>query len=199
MRLEAQAIKMALAGLNYEIELTGIGAKRLPDLKGRKNSCLIMAGLCGALDPALKIGDLLLDSESEFQIANLKSFHSAKLHTADHVISTIDEKAGLFRSTGAAAVDMENAIVRNAARNAGLPFIGIRAVSDTADQALDPAVLKLCDEIGRPKPLAAMSLIIRRPAIISKLRQLQSQSQIASAALGRGVRFLVEALASPNK
>ena len=194
LRIEARVIERALAGLSYEIQIIGIGAKRLPDLTGRKNGCVLMAGFCGGLDPSLKVADLVVDSTSELQISNLELFRCAKMHTADHVIATAAEKAELFRRTGAAAVEMENAAVCAAVRRAGLPFLGLRAVSDTAAQAIDPAVLKICDDIGRPRLFATAALILSRPGIVSQLRLLQSQSALAAAALGRGVRVVVEAL-----
>jgi adenosylhomocysteine nucleosidase len=141
-----------------------------------------MAGLAGALDPGLKIGDVVMDDATT----------RGRIYTADHLIATPAEKAALFRQTGALAVDMENAIVRRAAEAAGIPFIGIRAISDTADQAIDPAVLTIADEVGRPKPLAIAMLLIRRPGMAAKLRRLQADSHRALAALGAAVKTLIE-------
>jgi adenosylhomocysteine nucleosidase len=176
LQMEARAIAGALAKSQrpFDLEVIGIRACRLPrDLAQRGASCIIMAGLAGALDPTLKIGDVVLDDA---------------IHTSDRLITTAAEKANLFRQTNCRAVDMENAIVRAAAAAAGISFIGIRAISDTADQAVDPRVLKLVDEVGRPRPLAIAGLLLRRPTIIGQLRRLHSDSATALESLGRAVR-----------
>jgi hypothetical protein len=87
---------------------------------------------------------------------------------------------------------MENAIVRRAAGKAGIPFIGIRAISDRADQSIDPAVLSLVDDLGQPRPLAIAGLLLRKPRMVNELRQLQKQGELAAAALGAAVRAAVE-------
>jgi adenosylhomocysteine nucleosidase len=177
LELEARAIRreLAAAGLTADVEAIGIGACRIPKTLPQV-SRLIMAGLAGALDPALRIGDIVTGEA---------------IHTTDHLIATPAEKVALFRETGARAVDMENAIVRRAAEAAGIPFIGIRAISDTANQAIDPAVLTLTDDVGRPRLLAVTMLLLRRPAMAGRLRQLQRQSTVAAAALGEAVKTLL--------
>ncbi len=77
-----------------------------------------------------------------------KRFGGGRICSSDKIVSTPTEKAELFRQTGALAVDMESDRVRKWAGENGIPFIGIRAISDTADEALDPAVVGLVDEMG---------------------------------------------------
>jgi hypothetical protein len=182
MQREAAAIARGLAGsgLSFDLEVIGIGACRLGGELGRRGArCVIMAGLAGALDPQLKIGDVVFDDA---------------IHTSDHLIGTIEGKATLFRQTGCRAVDMENAIVRKAAAAAGIPFVGIRAISDTADQAVDPRVPALVDEIGRPKPLAVASLLLRQPGMMGKLRRLQGDSEIALKSLSTATKTKLDEL-----
>jgi len=181
LEMEACAVERQLAGEDFSIEMKviGIGAVRLPaDLSGA--SLIIMAGLAGALDPALKIGDVVSDETG------------SRIHTSEKLVSTPDEKARLFRETGAAAVDMENAIVLAKANAAAVPFVGIRAISDTAGESVDPALFKLVDESGKVKPLAAARLFLRRPALLAQARRLQTNSNKALEALGAAVRRFLE-------
>jgi hypothetical protein len=194
IKMESAAVVKALAGcsLSCDIQLIGMRACRLPaDLAESKPSVIIMAGLAGALDPAAKIGDIFIDDPGGLLG---EATTVSPIHTADQIIATAAHKAELFRQTGAPAVDMENAIVRRAAEQAAIPFIGIRAISDRADQSIDPVVLSLVDEIGQPRPLAIAGLLIRKPGMVSELRQLQRQGEQAAAALGAAVRRAVEML-----
>jgi nucleoside phosphorylase len=164
MHMEADAIKKALS---VDVQIIGISATRLPIPLPRAER-IILAGLAGALDPGLKVGDIVMHGE---------------VHTADHLIATAEEKAELFRTTRRRAVDMENAIVQKAAEAAGIPFVGIRAVSDNAHQAVDAELLMVLDEFGRPKPLAVAGLLLRRPRLVGQLRKLQADCKTALAAL----------------
>lgn len=158
----------------------------------RATVAIIMAGLAGALHPALQIGDVVIDAASDKIPGNLK-FRRGKIYTADRLIATPAVKADLFHATGALVVEMENAIIRAAANAAGIPFIGIRAVSDTADQALDPAVLGLVDNLGRMRPLAIAGTLLRRPALIPYLNRLGAASRLAADRLAEAVREILDA------
>lgn len=138
-----------------------------------------MAGFGGALDPGLKIGDVVIDDPP------------GRIYTSDALISTPEEKAELYARTGAQVVDMENAIVRTFAEHLGIRFVGIRAVSDTASDSLDPAVLTLVDDLGRLKPARLARTLICRPMLIPSLRALGRNAAIAADGLATEVARLV--------
>jgi hypothetical protein len=168
------------------------GTGILPVFAPPGTTMVIMAGLAGALDPSLQIGDVIIDAASD-KLPNGLNLRRGRIHTADQLIATPAQKAALFRETGALVVDMENAIVRTAANAAGIPFIGIRAVSDTADQALDPAVLNLVDDLGRLRPAALAGTLLRRPALIPYLNRLGTASRLAADRLAQAVSDLLDA------
>ena len=76
---------------------------------------------------------------------------SGRLHTADAAILTPADKGELFHRTGAMAVEMEQATVRAAAAAVGLSVLGVRAISDSADEAIELAALRFVDDRGRPR------------------------------------------------
>jgi adenosylhomocysteine nucleosidase len=92
-----------------------------PEVEG-----VISTGFCGALDPALEIGEILSWTES--------SGSRPLFVTTDQVIVTAKNKQALREKTGARVVDMESEAVAQKAAEWGLPFRYIRAVSDTADE-----------------------------------------------------------------
>jgi adenosylhomocysteine nucleosidase len=184
------AMQMETRAIGMDAETVGIRACRLRhDAIPLGTPLVIMAGLGGALDPALNVGDIVVHAPLGWSLPTLRT---GTIHTVDRMITDPAEKASLFKSTGGLAIDMENAIVRRAAESRGVPFVGIRAISDTAGQAIDAEIFNLVDEIGRPRPIAAMSLLARRPGLIRSMRRLQSDTEIALAKLAEAVRELVE-------
>jgi adenosylhomocysteine nucleosidase len=96
---------------------------------------LASTGFCGALDPQLKIGDVVA---AECVVHGGKRYVTARaggpvVITTDRVVQTAAERRNLFAS-GAAAVDMEAAGVASRAMALNLPFFCIKAVSDTAGE-----------------------------------------------------------------
>jgi len=103
----------------------------------RDISTIVSTGFCGALDPALGIGDIFV--AQSVQGVPVSTPQSCKVCTAgalasiDHVAQTAAEKAKL-RTTGASAVEMEAAGVQVRARALGVPFYCVRSVTDLADE-----------------------------------------------------------------
>ena len=104
-------------------------------------------GFCGALDPELGIGDIVVSGEG-FRGPSDR-FVQAEILTADRVAVTSEEKRRLRQSTGAAVVEMEAAAVAEKARTWGLPFRAVKAVSDTADEDLPLDFNQYRDRDGR--------------------------------------------------
>ena len=106
---------------------------------------VVSAGLCGALDPALGLGQLViadrvvsLDPPAEFAARWPGGAQVARslVLTVDHLVQPAEEKSRL-RSTGAVAVEMEAAGVAAEAEKQGLPFFCVRAVSDGAGESFE--------------------------------------------------------------
>ena len=181
-----------------DLHLIGIGAPRVPsDLGSPEDTLVIMAGLAGGLDPSLRVGDVVIDDCPPGLMPEV-SHRTGRLHSSEAVITTPAQKAALFAQTRALAVDMETATVRTAAGRQGIPFLAIRAISDAADEVLDPAVLKLVDAFGRPRPLAIAAALTRRPGLAASLKRLGASSRQAAGNLGVAVAGIVRSCADPT-
>lgn len=176
---------------HLNVAITGVSAKTLPD---RTADLVVMAGLAGALDPHLLVADLVIDDWMD-GLKLVQQAKRGKVLSTQRISPTPQEKAALFAQTGCLAVDMENAIVRNWAINRGMHFCAIRAISDRADQSLDPAVLNFVDPWGRARILPLVRLLLRRPSLLPHLVRVGVDSKKAANRLGQAVREMVDCLA----
>ena len=107
----------------------------LEALKEKKDvDGMISTGLCGALDPALRLGDVVVSCDA--RIDARAQFVRGAVHTIDHVAVNAAEKRALRNQTGAIGVDMESAAIERKAAEWNVPYLCIRAVSDRAGDAL---------------------------------------------------------------
>ena len=193
---EARAIDRALPDRHrprVRVETVGIACRRLPRIDSfGQPRWIVVAGLAGALDPMLKVGDLVLD-DPESVVAET-DFRRGRILTVSDILATPADKAAAFKTSGAVAVDMEQDLIRLKFAAANLPVIGLRAISDRADQTLDPAVVRMVTDTGRPRPLRVAVELIRRPSLAGYLTTLNADTQTALEQLGIGIVNLLDAI-----
>ncbi len=111
---------------------------------------LISSGFAGALTDELGVGDILLAKNytsarllEQARSAVGETTHVAVLATAAAITDAAADRAELADRMGAIAVDMETAAIAQACREASLPMISLRAISDTpaAPMPAPPQVL----------------------------------------------------------
>ncbi len=168
----------------------------------------ISFGMCGALDPALRIGDwvigTILVGKTEGAcdprwIASLSSSlpaaRAGPIYADGRLIANAADKASLHRETGALAGDMESHIAARAAAEAGLPFAILRCISDEADANLPPAIAVAMRPGGGLALGAAFSSIMKQPSQLSGLIRSVADFRHAYAALATGVKAVGPCLA----
>jgi adenosylhomocysteine nucleosidase len=173
----------------FTTRVLGPRATRLAGLQ-TESPAIILAGLSGALDPALRGGNVLIDDRSTFPTGPT-SLPRCNFHTAASIVATPDQKRDLRNRTGADAVDMESDIVRAWAKEKNLPFLGIRAIADSAHETLDPALAHLVNQSGRSRPTAAARALLRQPALLPRLLHAH---RVSSLALERLAEELINVL-----
>ncbi|MBV8842767.1 MAG: hypothetical protein JO307_08150 [Bryobacterales bacterium] len=132
---------------------------------------ILNIGFCGALDPALKVGDLI--------------YSPGHLTTSDRVAVTADEKRRLYEITGASAVEMECEIVHAKAREWGVPFHCVKAVSDTAFDDLPLDFNALRDSAGRfSRARIALAAVQAPLRTVPGLLRLDRNCRIAAEKIG---------------
>jgi adenosylhomocysteine nucleosidase len=146
-------------------------------------SGMISTGFCGALDPALQVGDIVVCGQPP--AAPSSPFTSGEVVSADRVAVTALEKGALRARTGAIAVDMEAASVARKATQWGVPFYCIRAVSDTAFEDLPLDFNLYRDSEGRfGRTRIALAALMRPFTAVPGLLRLDHNCRVAAKALG---------------
>ncbi|BCA58790.1 phosphorylase family protein [Sphingomonas sp. HMP6] len=192
---------------------------------------VLSCGVAGALDPALRAGDVVVGELSptlhpgegrgpaetcevfehsaplpppsqlgpgsrrggalvEWLADHLPDAHRGTVVGADAIIASAAEKAALYASTRAIAVDMESHIAARVAERHSLPFAILRTISDTADHALPPAALVGMKPDGGVALGAVLTSLARNPAQLPALIRTGRDAGTAFAALRRAVEGL---------
>lgn len=142
-----ESVRGRLHGKSVAVIHTGVGRKVCGQrmdiiLRRERFEYLISAGFAGALEKELRIGNLLIaENFSSPQLLRSPGLDLAddviflgKLRTVSGVIDSNAEREQLAAKTGAAAVDMETEVIADACAEQDLPFLSLRAISDTASE-----------------------------------------------------------------
>ena len=153
------------------LTISGMGAQRTQTAANlmlqRGATALLSWGNAGALEEKLSLGNLLLprmlfsaDGEAlivtqvwhEHLYRNLVGkfpIHEEPLVETPTVLRTSLQKQALLADSGAIATDMESAALARFAKQASVPFLAIRAVSDTAQMSLPKQLMKAVTSVGK--------------------------------------------------
>lgn len=191
-RLAAQAVEVAIRAVK--------GA----ELSASKLEAVVSTGYCGALDPTLAEGEIVvatkvLDlSQDETldcaPIATESACSHGVIASQDRIARDTAEKARL-QTRGALAIEMEAAGVAGRAKRAGLPFCCIKAVSDRADESFGLDLNKMRTTEGRMARGKIGIYAIAHPTVIPELVHLRQRARGAARALGD---FLVSCRINPE-
>jgi adenosylhomocysteine nucleosidase len=167
-------------------------------------SGLASYGMAGGLDPTLICGSVLLPEEvttGDRERANARWPTSPQwrnrlssalppscivwggaLLTSERPLGHPAIKAAAWRRTGAAAVDMESAAIAQVASQAGLPFVALRVIVDTAADELPRAVIA-ASVGGRLRIGPLIGNLARAPGDVAALIGLAARYRIARRVL----------------
>ncbi|MEO8049231.1 MAG: hypothetical protein ABI833_02345 [Acidobacteriota bacterium] len=144
---------------------------------------IISTGLCGALDPALRIADIVVSGEAFLQAP--AACVRGMVHSIDRVAVTAAEKRTLRHQTGAVAVDMESAAVQRKAAEWDVPYLCIRAVSDRAGDTLPLDFNHYRDARGDfSRTRIALAAVARPFTVMPQLMEFDRNCRRAADALG---------------
>jgi len=153
---------------------------------------LMSFGLCGGLDPALTPGSVVVSHQIKMAeghtlrfdgrwacaiAARIPGARVAPLLGVDTAAVTAEDKRALYAKHAVPALDMESRGVAEAAHEARIPFVALRAVADPAERSLPSAALNAINAHGRMRPLRVLLGLLRRPRDFAALLTLASDAR----------------------
>jgi adenosylhomocysteine nucleosidase len=147
-------------------------------------------GFAGALDSALRVGDILAPS----LVIDARDGSRTQLDSQDGTLVTFmavaaaEQKTKLARAYGACAVDMEAAAVAAAARAHGIPFGVTKVISDELNFEM-PAMARFIGPDGRFKSASFIRFVGPRPWLWKRVASLARNSNRAARALAERLRI----------
>ena len=196
---------------------TGMGEERARRvarhvLSRSRIDLLVSIGFAGSLWPDFRLGQVVWSRElaaydERSGSASPVGFHHgpvpglaafcrihdvrpARFLTVDRVRS----KAGMAgRFAGEpTVVEMESTPVAAAAHGRGVPFLGLRAISDEATQEIAWQPASILDGAGRVSVSRVVGAVLRRPILLGSLLRLWRGSQVAGRDLAAALMALLQ-------
>lgn len=207
-RREAACLRPAAASAEISILCSGASAVRAAEqgdaLLGSGCSAVLSFGVAGGLDPTLGPGTLVIASsviapdgseiatsepwraalEADLHAAGM-TFVSGAIVGVEQVVDHPDPKRTIFAATGARCVDMESHVAMKTALRGGLPGLVVRAIADTAGDALPDIASTAIGSRGEVRIGAMIDALLRQPGDLPDLLRLARVSRPAFASLRR--------------
>ena len=168
-------------------------------VSGLERPLVISAGLCGALDPDLGPGAVVVpdrvigplweemrpDGDAHRRaLGRSPSARIGPLVTAPDVVATPQAKAELRARSGAIAADMESAAILQTAAAAGFPSLVVRGVSDHAQQEPPRELIDVMSPEGRLR-IGRAGALIAHPAVLPQAFRLRRATTRALRAVAQ--------------
>ena len=200
-------IRGRLHGKSVAVIHTGVGRKICCErmeviLRREQFEYVISAGFAGALEPELRIGNLLV-SENYSSPRLLRSpqldlpddgIFLGKLLTVSGVIESKAERERLAAKTGAVAVDMETEFIADACADHQLPLLALRAISDTPSEPFPAPANVLFDLEKQRTDFARLAFyLVTHPGAFSRLKAFRERIAVARKALSVVLEKIVRA------
>lgn len=180
-----------------------------------KPGLLVSAGYCGAVRPGPKVGDIVvchyLLEIKDGLISGLQLPEPAlslqiladRLRESGLVVwdGSFITANGIITKSGVSDIlpadfpnpvlEMESAVVARVAAGAGVPFIGLRAVSDDASEELGFSLEEITGDDRKVSIWRVIGLLAARPALLPQFVRLGIGSARAGRSLGRALGLAV--------
>jgi hopanoid-associated phosphorylase len=200
---------LIVVGMRREARMAGgagrvmIAGRGLAEALAERPAAVISFGLCGALEPSLQAGDLVVGSGvngapadaawADRLMAALPDARRGGIASSGAMATSAAAKAALHARTGAIAVDMESHLVADA----GVPFAILRAVSDPAHRPLPRAAQAGFKADGDADIAAVLRALIARPWELPALLRTAREAGAAFRALRDALDLLGPGVGCP--
>jgi adenosylhomocysteine nucleosidase len=201
-----------IRGMDVALVVSGAGDKRAYSTAREAIGLLspkayVSVGLSGGLERGLQASDVVLGESTGFlggtrykadkavmgRLLAGNTFKTGPLLVSETVITTAAGKREAAKASGCIAVDMESCGAARAASEAGVPFLAIRAVSDTAEEDLVVDFNRFMKDGGMDWA-RFIPFMVAHPGVMPKLLILGRKSVLASKNLAGAFSDILSAL-----
>lgn len=188
-----------LCGGSAPVFFTGIGRANADKaareyLAGHAPELLLTCGFAGGLDPELKLGDVIFETDSAPIHAKLTAAGAkpVKIFCADRIAVTASEKKQLREQTGTDAAEMESAAVQAVCRERGIACATVRVISDTANEDLPLDFNQFLTPDKKLEMSKLMMAVASKPWKMGAMMELQKNTKVAARRLGEVLKKTIE-------
>lgn len=202
-----------LDGIRVAAAESGAGLKKAARatetlLAGHRPAWVIACGFAGALREGIAVGDIVVsaavknDADDEIPTPHgmtpdaKNGLHVGRFISTDRVVRTVAEKRDLAARHDAIACDMETHAVAAVCREAKVPFMAVRAVTDDLSADLPAEVHALLASTGAGRLGATVGAIWNRPESVKELWKLRENATIAARRLAPFLAGVIKQLHS---
>lgn len=146
---------------------------------------LILAGFGGALRPETHVGDVIIARDvisEDGTVWPCDGTGTGRVLTVSRMIASVPEKLSLGNQYAATVCDMESAAVAAVCARHGVPFVAVRAISDSATRSLSPTLDKLIVN-GQISYKQTLRAILTEPTILGDFWHLARGTRCAATNL----------------
>ena len=203
-RVNGTEVIVACTGDGRENAARGVQAL----LERYRVGSLMVIGIAGGLSPSLPLGSLLVAREVVEDGLPVPAPDPGWMERARRdtgatpaifvsmrdILCTPQDKANAYSGLaggGPAAVDLETATFARAASERGLPYMALRAISDTAEESLPLDFNALRDRTGAVDSRRVALRALARPQILPSLWDWRRRVSCCSESLARAVQALL--------
>ncbi|MDH5749263.1 MAG: hypothetical protein OEY85_08120 [Rhodospirillales bacterium] len=212
LRRESVCLSRFPAGSGLRVACAGANAARAREYASNliDDGCdaLLSFGVAGGLTPGLQAGVLIIANEvvspGGHRYSTNESWRSAlgravinhhdvrvaALAGSDEAVTSLESKKDLRVRTAAAAVDMESHGVAEAAFEAGVPFLVLRAVADPHDRTIPSWVMAGLDDEGNVRAKKMITGLYKNQDDFWEMLGLAWESRKAMSALRRAAALV---------
>jgi adenosylhomocysteine nucleosidase len=161
---------------------------------------MLVIGVSGGLSESLEHGTIIVgrsvtrvggkpqlpDEEWSVAALTLNGAQSAELITTTEILCTPSAKSDALarlNGDGPAAVDLETAAYAEVAASRNVPWLAVRAISDTADDTLPVDFNRFLDDEGRIDRGKVTWYAMRHPATVPGLLEMQRRVSLCAERL----------------
>ncbi len=205
VREEAMPFRRTLPA-GTEVLITGMGAANARDALLARLSFstprqLLTCGFAGALQPGIACGTVVFDADPGLALEPLlvrAGARPVRFHCSPRVVVSARAKARLREETGADAVEMESAHLREICHGRGIPSATVRVISDGSGEDLPLDFNALLTDRQRLHPVRLLVSILRDPGVVPRLLRLRRTCVMAAGRLAEVLERILKAEEMPG-